>query len=114
MISLHLPNGEVSIKVDIRASVPIERVDIFNGLDLVETIRPYRQEDLGSRIRVIWEGAEYRGRFRQVIWDGSAFLSDNEILSANAINFFNKDKLLNQPSKTELNWRAHNWKYWRF
>ena len=103
---VHLPSGEVSIKVDIRASVPIERVDIFNGLDLIETIRPYRQEDLGARIRVVWEGAEYRGRFRQVIWDGSAFLSDNEILSARAINFFNKDKVLNQPSKSELNWRA--------
>ena len=103
---VHLPSGEVEIDVDIRAGVAIERVDIFNGLELVETVRPYRQEELGNRIRVIWEGAEYRGRFRQVIWDGSAFLSQNEIVSAEAINFFNKDKTLNQPSPTELNWRA--------
>ena len=103
---VHLPSGDVSIRVDIRASVAIERVDIFNGLNLIETIRPYAKEDLGSRVRVVWEGAEYRGRFRQVIWDGSAFLSENEIISANPINFFNKDKTLNQPSPIELNWRA--------
>jgi len=75
-------------------------------LNLIETIRPYAKEDLGTRIRVVWEGAEYRGRFRQVIWDGSAFLSENEIISASPINFFNKDKTLNQPSPFELNWRA--------
>jgi hypothetical protein len=103
---VHLPEGDASLAVDIRTSTPIERVDIFNGLDRVETIRPFKTEELGSRIRVIWEGAEYRGRFRQVIWDGSAFLSDNEVISAKAINFFNKDKTLNQPSATELNWRA--------
>jgi hypothetical protein len=103
---VHLPTGDISLRVDIRASVAIERVDIFNGLNLIETIRPYAKEDLGSRIRVIWEGAEYRGRFRQVIWDGSAFLSENEIVSASPINFFNKDKTLNQPSPVELNWRA--------
>ena len=103
---VHLPDGDMTLDVDITCSAPIERIDIFNGLDLVETIRPYRQEELGSRIRVVWEGAEYRGRFRQVIWDGSAFLSDNEILSATPINFFNKDKTLNQPAPNELHWKA--------
>jgi len=103
---VHLPDGDMTLDVDLTCSTPIERVDIFNGLDLVETIRPYRQEELGNRIRVVWEGAEYRGRFRQVIWDGSAFLSDNEILSATAINFFNKDKTLDQPAPNELHWKA--------
>jgi hypothetical protein len=75
-------------------------------LDLVETVRPYRQDELGSRIRVVWEGAEYRGRFRQVIWDGSAFLSDNEIISATPINFFNRDKMLEKTASNELHWKA--------
>jgi hypothetical protein len=103
---VHLADGDARLEVEVRASMPIERIDIFNGLDHVETIRPFEKEELGNRIRVIWEGAEYRGRFRQVIWDGSAFLSDNEVVSARAINFFNKDKTLNQPSATALNWRA--------
>ena len=103
---VHLADGDARLEVEVRASTPIERIDIFNGLDHVETIRPFEKEELGNRIRVIWEGAEYRGRFRQVSWDGSAFLSDNEVVSATAINFFNKDKTLNQPSATALNWRA--------
>jgi len=103
---VHVPAGDVTLKAEINCSTAIERVDIFNGLELIETMRPYRQDELGSRIRVIWEGAEYRGRFRQVIWDGSAFLSDNEITAATAINFFNKDKKLEQPAPNELRWKA--------
>ena len=103
---VHLPNGEMTLHAEMRCSAPIERVDIFSGLDLVETVRPYRQDELGSRIRVVWEGAEYRGRFRQVIWDGSAFLSDNEIISATPVNFFNKDKTLENSAPNELHWKA--------
>ncbi|MCH1425511.1 MAG: DUF3604 domain-containing protein, partial [Alphaproteobacteria bacterium] len=103
---VHLPDGEMTLHVEMRCGAPIERVDVFNGLDLVETVRPYRQDELGNRIRVVWEGAEYRGRFRQVIWDGSAFLSDNEIISATPINFFNKDKTLEKPASNELRWKA--------
>ena len=54
----------------------------------------------------MWEGAEYRGRFRQVIWDGAAHLSDNRILDARPINFFNRDKTLDRTSDTSLAWRA--------
>ena len=103
---VHLPSGEVELNVDIRTSSPIERVDLFNGLEHLETIRPFTQEDLGARIRVLWEGAEYRGRFRQVIWDGSVFLSENEVISSGAINFFNRDKTLDQTSPNTLSWRA--------
>ena len=103
---VHLPSGEVELSVDIHAASPIERVDIFNGLDHVETLRPFTNDDLGNRIRIIWEGAEYRGRFRQVIWDGEAHLSDNVIVDAKPINFFNKDKTLEITSDTSLAWKA--------
>jgi len=103
---VHLPNGDARLRVEAATAVPIERLDIFNGLDHLETIRPYDQEELGNRIRVVWEGAEYRGRFRQVIWDGTANLSDNRILDARPINFFNLDKILEQVGETELKWRA--------
>lgn len=97
---------EVELSVDILAAAPIERVDIFNGLEHLETVRPYGVDDLGNRIRVIWEGAEYRGRFRQVIWDGNATLSDNRIADARPINFFNRDKTLDRVGETGLEWRA--------
>ena len=90
----------------IHAAVPIERVDIFDGLDLIETLRPYGQEELGARIRVMWEGAEYRGRFRQVIWDGTAHVTDNTIARAVGFNFFNPDRTLTQDSAQSVNWRG--------
>tara|TARA_Y100001960_G_scaffold322105_1_gene398000 strand:- start:975 stop:1706 length:732 start_codon:yes stop_codon:yes gene_type:complete len=103
---VHLPSGGVSLNVDILASAPIERLDIFNGLDHVETIRPYSDVELGNRIRVIWEGAEYRGRFRQVIWDGSATFSGTKIERHCAINFFNRDKTIDRVGEDTLKWRA--------
>ncbi len=103
---VHLPEGGVELRIEVCGSAPIERLDLFNGLAHLETIRPYATEDLGNRIRVIWEGAEYRGRFRQVIWDGSAALSDNRILAAQPINFFNRDKTLERVGDNGLKWRA--------
>jgi len=98
--------SHATLEVDVLASAPIERIDLFNGLEHLETIRPYAAADLGNRIRVVWEGAEYRGRFRQVIWDGHATLSDNRIRHAAPINFFNPDKTLDRVSDTRLEWRA--------
>lgn len=103
---VRLPEGDVTLKVDLHGSAPIERLDLFNGLEHLETIRPYDVEDLGNRIRVIWEGAEYRGRFRQVIWDGSAEFSENRVLRTRKINFFNLDKDLKQIGDNRLEWQA--------
>lgn len=103
---VHLPEGGAALSVSIEAKSPIERVDIFNGLDLAETVRPYAPEDLGARIRLHWEGAEYRGRFRQVIWDGGATVSGNTIETAVPINFLNRDKTLDRVDAREVRWEA--------
>ena len=55
---------------------------------------------------MVWEGAEYRGRFREVIWDGTATFSGNEILDARPINFFNRDKTLDRVGTNGLAWKA--------
>ena len=71
-----------------------------------QTHRPFKNEDLGKRLKIVWEGAEYRGRFRQVVWDGTAKFTGNEIISATPINFFNQDKTLSKTSPTHLKWQA--------
>ncbi|MBZ8131964.1 DUF3604 domain-containing protein [Afifella sp. IM 167] len=103
---VHLPEGEAELSVSVLASSPIERVDIFNGAELVETIRPFADADLGARIRLLWEGAEYRGRFREVIWDGTATFEGNRILSARPVNFLNRDKTLERQGPDGLFWKA--------
>lgn len=102
---VHLPSGEMELFVSIETTAPIERVDIFNGMELAETVRPYGKDDLGRRIRVHWEGAEYRGRFREVIWDGSADVSGNAVTDATPLNFLNRDKSLGVDGNS-LSWKA--------
>jgi len=84
---------------------PVERVELFNGERLAETLRPFEPADLGARLRVLWEGAEYRGRFRQVVWDGGAEVSGNEIVDATPVNFLNRDKKLTRDGN-DLSWEA--------
>jgi hypothetical protein len=98
--------GEVLFTVDAVASAPIERLEIRNGLEVLETVRPYGEGDLGRRIRVIWEGSEYRGRGRQTIWDGSAVLEGNGFDALQPINFYNLDKKLVQTGPGALEWTA--------
>lgn len=102
---VHLPDGGMELSVSIETTSPIECIEIYNGEQLVETKRPYEQGDVGARIRILWEGAEYRGRFREVIWDGSAEIVDNTITKAAPINFLNRDKTLNQDGAS-LSWKA--------
>ncbi|MEO1000144.1 MAG: DUF3604 domain-containing protein, partial [Pseudomonadota bacterium] len=91
---VHLPEGGMRLTAAIETTSPIERIEIFNGPELIETVRPFGAEDLGARLRVLWEGAEYRGRFREVIWDGTAEVSGNALRDARPVNFLNRDKVL--------------------
>lgn len=96
----------VEIAVEAVASAPIERLEIRNGFDVLETWRPYDDAALGRRIRVIWEGSEYRGRGRQTIWDGGCALRENQFERIAPINLWNLDKKLTQTGPSTLAWEA--------
>jgi len=97
---------EVVFEVEAVAHMPIERLEIRNGVEVLETVRPYGEEELGRRIRVVWEGSEYRGRGRQTIWDGSARLEGNTIERIRPINMWNLDKRIEQVGPGDLRWGA--------
>jgi len=63
-------DDSVTLKVEVSAQNPIERIEIRNGMDVLETVRGFAESDLGERIRVVWSGAEYRGRGRETNWKG--------------------------------------------
>jgi hypothetical protein len=90
----------------VHAASPIERIDIRNGLETVEIFRPYGEQELGRRIRVIWEGSEYRGRGRETIWDGHAALSGNQFESLKPINLYNLDNRFEQTTPSRIDWTA--------
>lgn len=97
---------EVTFTIDIHCSAPIEQIEIRNGLETLETVRPYKEEELGRRIRVVWEGSEYRGRGRETSWDGSATLKGNSFVKAMPINRYNLDRVFEQPEPSLLQWAS--------
>ncbi len=103
---LRSADAEVTFAVEAVASAPIERIEIRNGLEVLETWRPFDAPSLGRRIRVIWEGSEYRGRGRQTVWDGGCTLVGNRFERIAPINLWNLDKKLEQKGPGELAWSA--------
>ncbi|MGD9866495.1 MAG: DUF3604 domain-containing protein [Hyphomicrobiales bacterium] len=102
---VNLKSGGARLEADIRAARPIERIEIFNGPTLLETIRPYDNAS-ENRFRIIWEGAKYRGRARQVYWDGGAEVTGNGIEAVSPINFFNPDRTLDLTSPSTVAWKS--------
>jgi hypothetical protein len=96
----------VELRVHAVAPAPIERIEIRNRLAVLETWRPYADQELGRRIRVIWEGSEYRGRGRQTVWDGGCSLTDNRFERIVPINQWNLDKQIVQTGPASLAWSA--------
>jgi hypothetical protein len=122
----------LTLSVAVASASPIERIEIFNGKDLLMTIRPYlyTPEELNAkpleitindlrsnpellkelpiekfpRIRVRWEGAEFRARKRNASWKGTAEFTQNQILSTRTFNFWNEDAPLRNKSQNIVSW----------
>jgi hypothetical protein len=103
---VHLPEGGCTISGRIAAAAPVERIDIFNGRELVNSIVPHAPAPNSTRLRILWEGAEYRGRFRQVIWDGGASVTGNAINRVAPVNFFNPDREVTRQGPGAVTWKA--------
>jgi hypothetical protein len=82
----------MQLAVEVIGSAPVERLDILHGTQLVQTVRPYTAADLGRRVRVLWQGAEYRGRGRETNWQGRLTVTGNRIARFAAVNFLNPER----------------------
>ena len=99
-------DAAVRLRLDVRGSAPIERVDLFDGKDLIETIRPHGAEPQSRRIRMIYRGAEYRGRARTTTWDGQARIIGNAVERAEMFNNWNLDRGVALESAEAVRWKA--------
>jgi hypothetical protein len=94
------------LNVNIAGTNPTESVAVRNGLDTFQVLRPYSGNDLGNRIKIIWGGAEVRGRARIVRWDGNLHIHNNRITNTTAINFWNANQPLKQLGWDQLEWQS--------
>jgi hypothetical protein len=77
---------------EVIGTAPIERVDVLYGPKIAESFRPYTNADLGRRVRVLWQGAEYRGRGRETLWQGKLSISGNRLVRFAPVNFLNPER----------------------
>jgi hypothetical protein len=87
-------------------SAPIERVEVRNGMQVIAQQRPYDNAALGRRIKIVWSGAQERGRDRLVRWNGRLHLQGNTITAAIPLNFWDADHPLEQPDDQQLVWQS--------
>jgi Protein of unknown function (DUF3604) len=79
-------------------TAPLERLEVLHGTKVVQTVRPFAAGDLGRRVRVLWQGAEYRGRGRETHWQGRLTLTGNSIARFAPVNFLNPERQVRETS----------------
>lgn len=100
------PDDEIDFTVDVRSHTPIERVDLLVGPESFATLRGYGDDDLGGRVRVIWSGAEYRGRGRQTRWEGAVTFNGAKIRRLEKINAWNPENRFEQAGDAQVLWES--------
>jgi hypothetical protein len=101
-----LGDDEVEVAVTVEGSAPIERVEILDGERVVDCYRPYSAADLGPRVRLMYQGAEYRGRARTTTWDGGLAIEGNAIRRTAVINNWNLDRGIQRQNASGIAWKA--------
>ena len=100
-------NVPMRFAAEVIGTAPIERVDVLHGKEVVKTVRPFAASELGRRIRVLWQGAEYRGRGRETLWQGKLALAGNRIVRFAAVNFLNPERKVRETAPgTALAWSS--------
>lgn len=82
-------SSETEVSIEVSAQAPIERIEIFNGTRQVVDQRMYEESHLGSRIRIVWEGAKNRGRGRRTDWSGRFCFDGAVIRNMTCFNVWN-------------------------
>jgi hypothetical protein len=91
-------NVPMRVAAEVIGTAPVERVDVLHGKDVVQTLRPFAAADLGRRVRVLWQGAEYRGRGRETAWRGKLTVAGNRIERFAPVNFLNPERKVEETA----------------
>ncbi len=96
----------VRVRIKVDGSSGIERIELRRGAHTLETLRGYDAAAPGRRIRLVWEGAEYRGRGRMTTWDGQLRVTGNGIRAFKPINFWHLEKTIEPTPEGGLRWES--------
>jgi hypothetical protein len=98
--------GPVRIAGRVVGTGPIERVDVFRGLEVVRTMSPYTRASFegSARYRIAWAGSRVRGRDRLTPWDGYLELSEGRIEAAEPFAMENPEKGITKRTERRIDW----------
>jgi len=57
-------------------------------------------------VRVLWQGAEYRGRGRETLWQGKLSIARNRIVRFAPVNFLNPERKIVETAPGTLSWSS--------
>jgi hypothetical protein len=97
-------DGPVTIAGRVVGTGPIERVDVFRGLDIIKVVSPYTPESFegSNRYRIAWAGSRVRGRDRLTTWDGRVELSAGRFVDAATFAMENPEKGIRERSTATI------------
>ncbi|ASM75155.1 MULTISPECIES: DUF3604 domain-containing protein [Roseobacteraceae] len=90
------------VSVAVEAPCGIESIELRSATDVVTLWRGFGDKDLGSRLRLMWSGAEYRGRGRNTRWQGRAQVAGGKIAEFAPVNRLNPEQPLQQVGSNSV------------
>ena len=101
-----IDEAAVTLSVEVVSATPIDRVEILNGSETVETLRGFEAAQLGRRVRVLWAGAECKGRGSKCFWEGTVRFEGARIEQAVPINRWNPERLFRIDAPDTVAWQG--------
>jgi hypothetical protein len=92
--------------IRVAGTAPIERIELFNGLERIKTFLPGEGDVPSRRIKIMWEGARFRGRERAADWTGSLRIRGNRIRRFDTVNFENPSHACRRTAPNALRWNS--------
>lgn len=105
MGSEYAADGPPELQVRVWGTAPIERVDVFRGLEQVYSY-PEEIERAEDRVRVAWSGQRIRARNRLVRWDGGLSIDQGKILAAKGYAFDSAAEGIEDMSERAVSWKS--------
>lgn len=93
------------ISVNVTGTAPVERVDVFRGLEQVYSF-PETVERSDHSIRVAWSGQRIRARNRLVRWDGGLSIDRGRILKAEGYAFDSASEGIQGVTERSVSWKS--------
>lgn len=77
-------DGTCRLSLDIKASAPVDRVEMYRDLTLLKTFYPVavNVDEPVKRVKIAWSGVRTRFRKKSVLWDGSIFIRNGRLVNA--------------------------------